>query len=364
MKRLIYFLLFSIPVISLLILVNYKADPGNLFGAAPEKMVQLFMDGKSAYVKSGNVEEREVDKKIIETINEAPECIAVGPSLVRWVNSDMIGNDSFYNLGMSSGNGYDVLAIFGQLKNNDKMPKEVLFCVDTLFFDQTFIDNNPTYLPYENDLRTALDMIGSDTKINASSLEILSSKTEKYEQLFSLTYFQSSIKYLQLNKFSNPNKIGEPSADYKGAYYLKDNARISAYDREHISKEDVEKEMQKYISGESNSTLTSAITPNKHLSDEQINNFKKLINYLQKNNTKVKFFLHPFPPSIWDYIQNSKAFPMIEELDTFIRKYAQENNIPITGSYNPYDLGCKNEDFQDYRHMKTERLYKYFDFTF
>ena len=47
MKRLMCFLLFSIPILSLLIFVNYNADPGNLFGAAPEKMVGLFMEGKA-----------------------------------------------------------------------------------------------------------------------------------------------------------------------------------------------------------------------------------------------------------------------------------------------------------------------------
>ena len=364
MKRLICFFLFSIPVLSCLIFVNYKADPGNLFGTASEKMVELFMDGKSAYVKSGNVEEREVDKKIIEALEESPECIAVGPSLVRWVNSDMVGSEDFYNLGMSSGNGYDVLAIFGQLERNDKMPDKVLFCVDTLFFDKTIMENNKSWLSYEADVQLALDMIGSSTELKASKLEFISTKTKKPRQLISLTYFQSSMQYISENGISSEEKIGEPKSDYKGAYYLKDNARVSAYSQENISKKDVEEAMKKYVSGESNSNLEAAITPNVHLDSEQMDNFKKLVTYLQSNNIEIKFFLHPFPPIVWDYIVESEKFPMVTELDTFIHEYSRENNIPITGSYNPYDIGCKNEDFQDYRHMKAEKLYEYFDFTF
>lgn len=364
MKRLIRFLLFSIPVLGLLIFVNYKADPGNLFGAAPEKMVELFMQGKSAYVKSGNVEEREVDKKIIEALEEAPDCIAVGPSLVRWINSDMVGSDSFYNLGMSSGNGYDVLAIFGQLERNGKMPERVLFCVDTLFFDKTFIQNNKTWLRYEDDVQYALDMIGSSTKLDDSRLEILESKTARYRQLISPTYFQSSMEYISVNGISNDAKIGEPDKDYEGAYYLKDNARVSSYSVENISRADVEEIMRRYIAGESNSTLDNAVTPNKHLDPEQVDNFKRLITYLQDNDVEIKFFLHPFSPLVWDHITESGEYPMIGELDSFIREYAAEKEIPVTGSYDPYEVGCNNEDFQDYRHMKAESLYKYFDFTF
>ncbi len=364
MKRLMCFLLFSIPILSLLIFVNYNADPGNLFGAAPEKMVGLFMEGKSAYVKSGNVEEREVDKKLIEAMPDSPECIAVGPSLVRWVNSDMVGSEKFYNLGMSSGNGYDVLAIFGQLERNGKMPDKVLFCVDTLFFDTAIMENNKSWLPYEEDVQVALDMIGSSTELDDSQIEILAAKTSKYGQLFSLTYFQSSMQYISENGISGDAKIGEPDAEYQGAYYLKDNARVSAYHIENISEADVEEEMEQYITGSSSSKLENAITPNAHLDLEQVENFKKLITYLQENNVEIKFFLHPFPPLIWDYIIENGSYPMVEELDVFIHEYSAEKGIPITGSYNPYEVGCGNEDFQDYRHMKAERLYKYFDFEF
>lgn len=364
MKRLIRFLLFSVPVLGFLIFVNYKADPGNLFGAAPEKMVELFMQGKSAYVKSGNVEEREVDKKIIEALDEAPECIAVGPSLVRWVNSDMVGSDNFYNLGMSSGNGYDVLAIFGQLEHNGKMPEQVLFCVDTLFFDKTVMENNKTWLRYEDDVQYALDMIGSETELDDSRLEILESQTARYRQLISLAYFQSSMEYISVNGISSEAKIGEPDKDYEGAYYLKDNARVSSYAVENISREDVEEIMGKYISGRSNSTLDNAVTPNEHLDAGQVDNFKRLITYLQEHGVEIKFFIHPFSPLVWDYIEESGEYPMVEELENFIREYAAEKEIPITGSYDPYEVGCSNEDFQDYRHMKAESLYKYFDFTF
>lgn len=364
MKRLIRFLLFSVPVLGLLIFVNYKADPGNLFGAAPEKMVELFMQGKSAYVKSGNVEEREVDKKIIEALEEAPECVAVGPSLVRWVNSDMVGSDSFYNLGMSAGNGYDIMAVFGQLERNDKMPGQILFCVDTMFFDKVYIENHKSWLPYEEDVQLALNMIGSSTELDDSSIEVLAEKIDKYMQIISPTYFQSSMEYVSQNGISVDDKIGEPKEGYKGAYYLKDNARVSAYEMEHISQEDVEDLMRQYIVGETSSELASAITPNSYLDAEQVDNFKKLIEYLQEKDIEIKFFLHPFSPLVWDYMMESGHFPIVEELDTFIHDYAEEKGISIIGSYDPYKVGCGNDDFQDKRHMKAESLYKYFDFTF
>ena len=55
--------------------------------------------------------------------------------------------------------------------------------------------------------------------------------------------------------------------------------------------------------------------------------------------------------------------PLLPEADCFIRQYASDHNIRVTGSYNPYELGMSDADFYDARHVRREKLGVYFDFV-
>ena len=370
MKKWIQALVFLAPVILLVAGLNYMIDPGNLFRNAAEQLAALELEGKDAYVVSGNLEERDVAEHLIVGMEEPAEVIAVGPSLVRWVNSDMVKSDSFYNLGVSSGMGYDILAIIGELIRYDKLPEKMLFCVDSLFFDQTLMDAHPEYWQErKDDARYCLESIGAEIpqQISNGSSDWINHLI-KYRQLLSVTYFQSSVEYVSLNGIQTPQMVGEVYAGYEGAYYLKDNARVSNTAVRNISAEEVAADIQEYISdhaeNSSRSTLDNAITPGEHMDQEMKEIFSDLIGYLVDEGVEIKFFFHPFPQQVWDYMEETGNYPLVRETEELGRGVAEAYNIEVIGSYNPYDIGCTTEDFQDYRHLKPEALIKYFDFSF
>ena len=370
MKKWIQALVFLAPVILLVAGLNYMIDPGNLFRNAAEQLAALELEGKDAYVVSGNLEERDVAEHLIVGMEEPAEVIAVGPSLVRWVNSDMVRSNSFYNLGVSSGTGYDILAIIGELIRYDKLPEKMLFCVDSLFFDQTFMDAHPEYWQErKDDARYCLESIGAEIpqQISNGSSDWINHLI-KYRQLLSVTYFQSSVEYVSLNGIQTPQMVGEVYAGYEGAYYLKDNAVVSSSAVRNISAEVVAADIEEYINDHSansgRSTLDKAITPEEHVNEEMENIFRKLIQYLREQEVEVKFFFHPFPQQVWNYMGSTGNYPIVGETEVLARKVAAEYGIQIVGSYNPYDIGCTTKDFLDYRHLQAEALEKYFDFSF
>ena len=54
------------------------------------------------------------------------------------VNKDIVGTDSFINLGVSGSDIYDILAQFGLMDIYGKKTKRVIFCVDSYSFDESF----------------------------------------------------------------------------------------------------------------------------------------------------------------------------------------------------------------------------------
>lgn len=370
MKKWVQAVIFLAPVVLLVVGLNYVVDPGNLFRNASEQLAELELQGNSGYVVSGNLEERDVAEYLIQGMDEAAEIIAVGPSLVRWVNSDMVKSDSYYNLGVSSGSGYDILAIIGELIRYDRLPEKMLFCVDSLFFDKPIMEAHPEFWQErKDDIRYCLDTIGADIPEPIEpSLSDWTNNIVEYRQLLSITYFQSSVEYISLNGINMPQMVGKVYEGYEGAYYLKDNARVSSLAVQNVSAEEVSADITEYINDHSKnsnrSTLDNAVTPGEHVNEEMKDIFEALIGYLQNQGIEIKFFFHPFPQQIWDYMEETQNYPIVTETEAVAREVAAKYNIEIIGSYNPYDVGCSVEDFQDYRHLKQEALVKYFDFAF
>ncbi len=88
-----------------------------------------------------------------------------------------------------------------------------------------------------------------------------------------------------------------------------------------------------------------------------LHNFKTMkyfLEYLKQKNVKVIVFFAPFHPLFYDYIVESGNFKQYQkEILRFFRK----NGVQTYGSYDPYELGLRSEDFYDKNHPR-EHVYK------
>ena len=53
---------------------------------------------------------------------------------------------------------------------------------------------------------------------------------------------------------------------------------------------------------------------------------------------------------------------MLDEIEAYAREVADEYDIKLTGSYNPYKVGISDADFWDARHIQHDKLSEFFDF--
>ena len=347
-------LLVFLPIPIVMIVINYLVDPGGIFSNDNEEIAKSIVNGNKTLFFNGNVNEREVKHYLIKNMPEQVECIAVGPSLVMGVRKNDVGTESFYNLGESGADMYDIFAQFGLMQIYHKKFDRVVFCVDSYFFDETLNKTlilNKGLKPYAEYMLAVVD--GKDVaKPDEKSLGLTN-----YSELISPSYFKSSLDLIKRrgkSSLTGDRWIKVDGDVYEQGYYMPDGSWVyglkiqrqdDAYVIDHSNKYDIKKQFSK----------------GKHLGNYPKDSFEKLLMYLLAHNIQVELYLCPIAPALWDRI-DTPGYYVMNELESYAHEVAAKYGLKITGSYNPYNLGMTNADFYDSRHVRHELLSKYFDF--
>lgn len=345
------------PVLFVLVFTNCYIDPANIFHDYSEEIAESILNGKATYFENTNVNEREIKHNLIVKMPDKVDCIAVGPSLVMGVRSETVGSDVFYNLGHSGANYYDILAQFGLMELYGKSAKRVVFCVDSYFFDDTLMERlgvNDSLKRYADYMIDILNREETEKPQEGNINEI----ETKVRQLFSVTYFQAAVDSIQAaNSYViDRERWGIVDVNFVNKYYMPDASWVYAKSYQNRTEEDVRRDSKEY-------DIEHQFSKGEYASEYCKEIFEKLIKYLLDKGTKVELYLCPLAPSLWNRIDAKETeYPILGELENYAISIAKKYDLKITGSYNPYNLDMKDEDFYDARHVRHEVLGIYFDF--
>lgn len=356
-KKWMGMVIFALPLILLLVGVNYIADPGNLFHNFYDELTDAILAGEEVQILSNNSDEREITKLLIEKLPQELDCVAVGPSLALTIGQEMTGEETFCNLAMSSADYYDLMAIMGLLEWNQKQIDRIIICFDTRIFDDVVSESDSrhdklmAFALYMEDILTGTPYADEEMPQATET-----SAYSRLSQLFSISYFQNSVSYLKTN---GTGVLGDrwqivPS-DSTATRYLADNSMMYSAAQEATTAEEVVNSCKTYW-------LEAGVTEYAYVSEEKLAMFELLIQHLQAQGTEVELFLCPFAPALWDRI-SEEHYPMLYQLEEEAARLAEAYDLKVTGSYDPYKIGLSNEHFYDARHVKRSAIAEYFDFT-
>ena len=279
-----------VPIILILVVVNYIGDSANLFKTGYElKMAEIIIQGN--YVTNiDNYDERIFQKEIIEHVKKAPEIIVLGSSRSMSIDRTLLGNTNVFNNSVSGASLEDYVAIYQIYKENNKMPKKVMIDIEPHLFNEN--NNQERWKSIQNFYYDFSNEKKSNTEIN------------KYKELISLSYFQSSLP--KLSKVSMGK--GEPEATQnkfnRTNTKLTDGTLVYGKLYRDASKIEIEKKVSSLLAGD----LYSIERFNSI--DESIwTEFEKLISDMKKNNIIIEFFLCPHHPKIYNRIE--EGYPMV-----------------------------------------------------
>jgi len=175
----------SITVLCALVWINYIGDGAKLFDKEYEKEIaQIISDGK--YVTNiKNFDERLFQEYLIKEKNNCPNIMVTGSSRTMLINSNLVADTSFINNSVSGASIEDLVSIYQLYKEENKFPNKIIIGIDPWTFNEN------------NEQKRWQSIANYYYKFhNLNKRDLIESDLEKYRQLISFTYFQSSVNCL------------------------------------------------------------------------------------------------------------------------------------------------------------------------
>lgn len=333
MKNFIYkFLILTIPIVLILLSVNYFGDSANLFKVGYEiKMAKIIVNGKNV-TNIDNYDERKFQKEVVTLMSQTPNTIVLGTSTAMLINAEFSKESGlFFNNSVSGSSLEDLVAIYQIYKENNKMPKRIIIGIAPYMFNKNHGQKRwesieEFYYHFKND-------------------NYKKSNTNNYKELFSLSYFQSSVKKIP-NLISGNNEPKSTDKKFNTTNTkLIDGTVGYGESYRNASKSEIERRVKLKLAGDLYSI------ENFYIIDKNIwTEFEELIFDMKNNNIEIEFFLSPYHPEIYNRIKDN--YQMVLESEKLIVKFAKEQNINLYGSFNPAKFGFDETFFFDAYHCK------------
>jgi len=351
--------------------VNYIVDPAGLYttdisGSVEEQAVSIMLSGQNAEGLV-NYDERLVKRLCIYGLGDV-DTIGLGSSRVALIDSEMAGEESFFNLSVTGAAMRDIVAMYGICHMNGLVPERVIIALDPWFINSNYSSGRFEQVLTDGYCYALSELMGYDESEigydpavsgkylgDGSSTSFFSYPFDMQKELFSLPYFQNSLLILmdgsaEADLTATDAFVGEEAMlRSDGSYCYPADYRSNTIDE--ITSL-AESQINLYGNGKDRITGCEDVDPN----DPYRDIFYDFVKYLSESGTDVDLVASPLNPILWDYmLQHERYAPVVDSM-RFYRDMAEDLGCDIAGSFDPHELGAEAEDFYDGYHYKAEKM--------
>lgn len=329
-------ILISAGIIFFVAIFNLYMDPANLFHLTnrktdEEKIAELLLDKQNIEIFS-NIDDRLIQKYYFNHLREKKDILVLGSSRVLQIRHEFFPKGSFFNCGVSNGSLEDIIAIYQIIKEHDKLPNVMVIGVDPGMVSK---NRGNAWESLAEEYYRAMNDMKLETPDYYSGL-----KLKKAQALISMSYLKESIKMIKNNrieyfKVTETDKSVNMIRKKDGSRSMDEKTRKKAYS-------DVETEILELLSEKDKFSFD--------INDKQILIFESFIKEIKEKNITIVFFLHPFHSYFY------QSYIGMDEVENYLLKYAEKNDIVVIGSYDPKKAGVMDTDFYDFLHLQKEGI--------
>ena len=344
LKQILFFVSFFFLTISI---ISYFGDAGAIFYLKDnyKYVAKNLLNNKFVIIRV-NLDERLLQKEIIENESILPETIVLGSSRVMQLSKNIAGGRSLMNNAVSGCSIEDIAAILNLYKTKfNALPKKIILGLDPWTLN---INNGQNrYRSIEKNYNSFFSY--SD---NFTQLKLLKYKLKEIIQLIVPSYFSASIKSI----LSFRKSISISDSLLEGISSKLPDGSIT-YDKSYNnpSSQQRERAIRDFINGP-----IYGIEKFKTINSDKYIELKKVISYLHNRNCDITLILSPYNQTVYKYISNNPKYRNVLESEIIFKNIAKENNIILKGSFNPNMLKIRNEDFLDGMHIRKEVIERIF----
>ena len=331
--------------LSLVALFNYKVDSVGLFGTSND-LVNAAENLANGHMIAGqgDFDERIFQTLIIKFNNTKIDTVVIGSSNALKIRKRFVENENrtYFNHSVSGVALEDYIAILGAYKRiRGYLPSKVILGIVPWIFDKSSGGGQGRW----KSIREYFDYMIKE--IAGKGAYDFSGQVEdtKWVQLFSIGYTKANIKFLKRLFKGN------------SSFYITDTIDVDDYVREvdgslHYPLKSRNPSQEKVT----NLAIRDAEPPVSHLDRFQkidettVRLFTMFVDYLQKNGTKVVFFIPPYHPISYRMLSEHPQYRIINDVEEHLMILAEKKQIALVGSFNPEVYGFTGENFMDGSH--------------
>jgi hypothetical protein len=330
-KYFVDFLLVIVPLLLVVVGVNYYGDPAHKFDNDYEqKIVDILDDGRNA-TNVDNCSERLLKNLLIGAKEGEHYKWAVYSSSRGMTISGFETGVNLINLGVSSATAMDYIAIDYLCDKNRLSFDNVIVVIDPYFLCDA--KQNSRWKENQHIFNEAMNFPLVEEKRECS-----------WTDLFSVTYFQASLKLLLMGK----KKLKSTEiTDNEGQTVLSDGS-ISYPER-------IRNKAQSDIDYEAGQNKSDVYKEFNILSEQLMPLFEELVVRLQRKKVNIYFYEAPLHPLVYANIKDIRGIKLQKD---FFKALAKKYNVQYLGSFNPADCNCDNHSFYDADHMRRDVINK------
>lgn len=352
-----------LPILVFMVAFSYQVDRSGLFqGAlAPRRIVDLMLQGYDV-TNFEQMKERDVVQLFAQDVPQTPQVIGVGSSRVLQFNRELVGSDSFFNMGVTGADVRDNMTSYYKMVSYGKVPEVLLWSVDPwVFFGSEAAFDERADAELYNEFLTKV--LGVQTDYEEPD------KVELWKALADPAYFQGNVDYFVKNRGQTTVTDDEGNTiefnpvtgnPYRQTATIKRTDGSVLYDT--AFRGQTQDQILSLAAAACETFNSVHMEGFDTLDKTQCEAFDAFIRYAQSQGTTVVLILSPWHPYLYDYLlsepENHSGFFAVE---AYVRKYCAQNNIPLYGSYDPTKMtGLVEMDFFDGLHCKDSGIKKFF----
>jgi hypothetical protein len=316
---------------------------GEMYGSAPmTAAAEAFSKGKNYATFDLNINIRQLRDQHIARMTKTPDVAIFGASHWQEANEELVTNQDFYNAHIHRDYWEDMFAMTKIFEQHNRLPKKIIISVrDNLFMP---IEARKDFLwepgiPY---WRAQAAVMGIATEKWWTSF----SWQRLRERMSLAMLFNNMTRWL--NAADLPHETTQ--AKFKTLDVLLPGGSI-VWSQDHDDFFTQERARSEALSFADFKRVNPPI-----VEQRGVENFEKLITYLQGKGVTVYFVQPPFNPIYWERVQGSAYSEKLKKFEAMTADIAKRHNIETIGSFNPAKVGCTSKQFIDAEHSNAACL--------
>lgn len=348
MKRIAKAAACFLPLLLLMMGINWYADPGNVIREDYEqKVAQIMAHGENA-ANLSNMDDRALMRCYLPMRTQPIDTLVLGSSHSMQLSADVTGDPNTFCGGMTGADMRDCISLYELVRAQGFSPKRVVVVLDSWFISEGVQEPRAMTEGYISFCKQQ-----GFTPIQTDNNRLWEQKMEKKLQIFSVPYFQSSLNYLMSGQiamrdpvattqfFAESNMRRADGSYAYGAYYRTPG---SGYLQQNL--QDVKQLMPEFARNFDG------------VSEELVEQLKAFLCQMKQDGCEVALMLTPFHPEFYEVMtRENSGYEGVLQTEQVFREIAREEELRMIGSYDPAACGLTESDFYDSMHCTAEAMH-------